>query len=98
MGSAGRALAVILGLASLSACSGRPPPDQADALVGAWRSHIKVSSGVLASLPDLEFMTVFNAGGTMTESSNFDGAPPVPPAYGAWRRTAERKFQARYDF
>jgi hypothetical protein len=43
---------------------------------------------------DLQFMTVFNAGGTMTESSNYDGAssnydgaPPVPPAYGVWRRT-----------
>ena len=49
-------------------------------------------------MPNLEFMTVFNAGGTMTESSNFDGAPPVPPAYGVWRRTGEHAFQARYEF
>jgi hypothetical protein len=49
-------------------------------------------------MPNLEFMTVFNAGGTMTESSNFDGVPPVPPAYGVWRRTGERTFQARYEF
>ena len=37
-------------------------------------------------MKDLEFMYVFNVGGTMTASSNYDGAPPVPPAYGVWRR------------
>lgn len=97
---AGRALAVTLGLAALSACDSAPSSrgSSSDALVGAWRSQIKVGSGVLASMRGLEFMTVFNAGGTMTESSNFDGAPPVPPAYGAWRRTADGAFEARYSF
>lgn len=99
-GSAARALSVMLALAALSACSAGSPSStaQPDALVGAWRSHIKVSTGALASMPDLQFMTVFNAGGTMTESSNFDGVPPVPPAYGVWRQIAERRFQAKYDF
>jgi len=99
MDSLGRALAATLGLTALSACHAAPDrAAQPEALVGAWRSQIRPTSGALTSMQDLEFMTVFNAGGTMTESSNFDGAPPVPPAYGVWRRTAERTFQARYDF
>ena len=99
-GSAVRALSVMLALAALSACNAGSPSTSAqpNALVGAWRSHIKVTSGALASMPDLQFMTVFNAGGTMTESSNFDGVPPVPPAYGVWHRISERRFQAKYDF
>lgn len=96
MGPGIRALTLTLGLAFLSACHASPA--RTDALIGAWRSHISVHSGVLAAMPDLEFMTVFNAGGTMTESSNFDGAPPVPPAYGVWRRTGDRTFQASYQF
>lgn len=47
---------------------------------------------------DLEFLYVFNQGGTMTESSNYDGAPPVPPAYGAWRATAPNQFEATYVY
>ena len=95
-GIAVRVLVVTLGLTCLWACQERSP--QPDALVGAWRTHITADSGALVSMPGLQFMTVFNAGGTMTESSNFDGAPPVPPAYGVWRQTGERTFQARYDF
>jgi len=34
----------------------------------------------------------------MTESSNYDAAPPVPPAYGVWRRTGLRKDEAKYQF
>ena len=34
----------------------------------------------------------------MTESSNYDGAPPVPPAYGLWKGTGPRQFEARYEF
>src|SRR5207253_864595 len=45
-----------------------------------------------------EFMYVFNAGGTMTESSNYDGAPPVPPAYGVWKKSGPRQFEAKYTF
>jgi len=43
-------------------------------------------------------MYVFNAGGTMTESSNHDSAPPVPPAYGVWRKTGARQYEAKYKF
>ncbi len=43
-------------------------------------------------------MYAFNVGGTMTESSNYDAVPPVPPAYGAWRKVGLRKFEAKYQF
>src|SRR5262249_35819283 len=69
-----------------------------DALVGAWRSQIHFSDGAFAEVHDLEFTYVFNAGGTMTESSNYDGAPPVPPAYGTWRQVGSRQFEAKYAF
>ena len=36
----------------------------------------------LAAMKNLEFMYVFDADGTMTESSNYDSFPPGPPAYG----------------
>jgi hypothetical protein len=67
-------------------------------LVGAWRGKVQFKTGPLASVKDLEFMYVFNEGGTMTESSNYDGAPPVPPAYGVWRKTGPRRFEAKYAF
>jgi hypothetical protein len=67
-------------------------------LVGAWRSQIHFSSGAFAPMKDLEFMYVFNQGGTMTESSNYDAAPPVPPAYGIWRATGPRQFELKYVF
>ncbi len=69
-----------------------------EALVGAWKSQIRFTSGAFASIQDLEFMYVFNAGGTLTESSNYDGVPPVPPAYGIWRRIGPNRFEARYEF
>ena len=69
-----------------------------DELVGAWRGKVEFKSGALAEFKELEFMYVFNAGGTMTESSNYDAAPPVPPAYGVWRKTGTREFEARYEF
>jgi len=43
-------------------------------------------------------MLVFNAGGTMTESSNYDAAPPVPPAYGIWKQVAGHEYEAKYEF
>lgn len=67
-------------------------------LVGAWRSSIQFQSGAFAGIKDLEFMFVFNAGGTLTESSNYDGAPPVPPAYGVWRAVGPGEFEAKYEF
>ena len=60
----------------------RSDTPRSDELVGAWRSNVQFKSGAFASITDLEFMYVFNAGGTLTESSNYDGVPPVPPAYG----------------
>ena len=68
------------------------------ALVGAWRGGVQFPTGAFATTKDLEFMYVFNLGGTMTESSNYDGAPPVPPAYGVWRKVGERKYEAKYAY
>ena len=88
----------------LAAGCGGPPAGgggadtQGHDLAGAWRSTIQFQSGAYAAIQGLEFMYVFNAGGTMTESSNFDGAPPVPPAYGIWRRTGRNRFEAKYEF
>ena len=67
-------------------------------LVGAWRSTVQFETGAFASIKNLEFMYVFNAGGTLTESSNYDGAPPVPPAYGVWRVVGPNEFEAKYEY
>lgn len=75
------------------AASSAPP-----AIVGAWRSSVQFQSGAFAPVKDLEFLYSFNLGGTMTESSNYDAAPPVPPAYGIWRQIGPREYEARYDF
>jgi hypothetical protein len=68
-----------------------------DTLAGAWRAKVQFKSGMLADWKNLEFMYAFNQGGTMTESSNYDGSPPGPPAYGVWRKTGARQFEARYE-
>lgn len=68
-----------------------------DTLAGAWRAKVQFKSGMLADWKGLEFMYSFNQGGTMTESSNYDGSPPGPPAYGVWRKTGARQFEARYE-
>jgi hypothetical protein len=74
-------------------------PDTAAAgLVGEWRAKLQFTSGALAPIKDLEFMYVFNQGGTLTESSNYDASPPVPPAYGIWRKAGDREFEAKYEF
>ncbi len=67
-------------------------------LAGAWRARVQFKTGALAGVSDFEFMYVFNAGGTMTESSNYDGAPPVPPAYGIWKKVGPNQYQAKYQF
>jgi len=83
----------------LLACNPAPARRAAPpAIIGAWRSSLQFSSGAFASIKDLEFMYVFNQGGTLTESSNYDGAPPVPPAYGAWRAISATEFEAKYEF
>ncbi len=76
----------------------RAPDTQAQGLVGAWRASLQFSTGAFSSVKDLEFMYVFNQGGTMTESSNYDAAPPVPPAYGTWRMVGKNQYEARYEF
>ena len=67
-------------------------------LAGAWRSSVQFETGAFASIKNLEFMYAFNAGGTLTESSNYDGAPPVPPAYGVWRVVGPNEFEAKYEY
>jgi hypothetical protein len=69
-----------------------------DDLVGAWYGAMQFTSGAFAETKDLELMYAFAAGGTMTESSNYDAAPPVPPAYGVWRRVGPRQYEAKYQF
>ena len=84
---------------TLLACGPAPVRNDAPApIIGAWRSSLQFSSGAFAGIKDLEFMYVFNQGGTLTESSNYDGAPPVPPAYGVWRAISATEFEAKYEF
>jgi hypothetical protein len=91
------ALSLTAALASV-ACTATRISTEDDALAGAWRSHVQFKTGSMASLKDLEFLYAFNAGGTMTESSNYDASPPVPPAYGVWRKTGPRQYEAKYVF
>ena len=93
-----RRVIVALGFAWLAGCAPAPEPGSGPALVGAWRSTVLFSAGVLAPVEHLEFLYVFNAGGTLTESSNYDAMPPVPPAYGEWRAIAPDQFEAKYTF
>jgi hypothetical protein len=67
-------------------------------LTGAWRGKVEIASGAYADAKDVKFMYVFNAGGTMTESSNYDASPPGSPAYGVWEKTGARQYEARYEF
>ena len=67
-------------------------------IVGAWRARVNFRTGALAAIRDLEFLYVFNTGGTLTESSNYDGAPPVPPAYGVWHKLSPTTYEAKYTF
>lgn len=85
-------------------CNGAPPRAKSDepqevSLAGAWRSQIHFNGGVLAAVPDLEFLYSYNLGGTMTESSNYDeAANSSPPAYGVWKKTGPLQFETRYLF
>lgn len=91
-----------LGLFTSGCTSVLPTPATAESaaenLVGSWRGKIQFTTGSFAAVKDLEFMYVFNAGGTMTESSNYDASPPVPPAYGVWRKVGPRQYEAKYAF
>lgn len=95
-------LSVVSGLLAVG-CAGVTPSrarDQSghDTLVGAWRGRVQFRTGPFAAVKDLEFMYVFNVGGTMTESSNYDASTPVPPAYGVWRAVGPGQFEAKYVF
>lgn len=90
------ALLMMLFLAT-AACAPQPEPEP-ERLIGAWRSSLQFENGAFAEIKDLEFMYVFNAGGTLTESSNYDGAPPVPPAYGVWRKTGTDEYEVKYEY
>jgi hypothetical protein len=92
---------LLLGLLGACRTERRPMAAQvpeAPELVGEWRATLQFTSGAFAAVKDLEFMYAFNQGGTMTESSNYDASPPVPPAYGIWRRVGDREFEAKYEF
>ena len=96
---------VLLGLVALMVVDGRWEPRSVAAssaapveFVGEWRAQLQFTSGAFAAIKDLEFMYVFNQGGTMTESSNYDASPPVPPAYGIWRKLGDREFEIKYEF
>src|SRR5439155_9709259 len=67
-------------------------------LAGQWRSEVRFRDGAFAPINDLEFMYAFHADGTMMESSNYDAAPPVPPAYGIWRKVGPGRYEAKYEF
>ena len=67
-------------------------------LIGSWRASVQFETGPYSEIKDLNFMYIFNSDGTMLESSNYDAAPPVPPAYGIWRSLGEHQFEAKYEF
>jgi len=96
-------LALLLLALLPAACATTPRTDAPEPLVGAWRSHIQFASGDYAAVHDMEFLYAFNPGetatsGVMTESSNYDAAPPGPPAYGVWLQTGPLHFDAFYVF
>jgi hypothetical protein len=72
--------------------------NQTEQLVGAWKGKVQFKTGAVAEIKDFEFMWVFNSGGTMTESSNYDAVPPTPPAYGIWKKIGDKQYEARYEF
>ena len=81
----------------LFSCGEQKNPQSED-IVGAWKGKVQFKTGVYSEIKDFEFMWVFNSGGTMTESSNYDGVPPTPPAYGIWKNTGDKQYEARYEF
>jgi hypothetical protein len=90
----------IIGIAATTIFAGRNsgPAPSLPRLVGAWHAHVQFKDGPFASAKDLDLMFAFNEGGTMTESSNYDESPPVPPAYGIWRSVGKDRFEARYEY
>ena len=102
-----RLLLPLLFVGLLAACTAQAPGGAQPVthvslppLTGAWRASIDVKSGALTEAKGLEFMYVFNSDHTLSESSNYDAAPPVPPAYGVWRSVpgSGAVFEAKYEF
>ena len=93
-----RPITALLAACALAACAQPPAPGPASTLAGAWRSQVQFSGGPFAAVRDLQFMYVIHPDGTLTESSNYDAAPPAPPAYGSWRQTGPGQFRAHYEF
>ena len=91
-------LLVVLALLASGCQKSAPPVSVTHAITGTWRVAIQFESGDFAPIKDLQFMTAFHQGGTLTESSNYDGAPPVPPAYGIWRDKGNGAYEAKYEF
>jgi hypothetical protein len=109
MRTTSRLLVLLLAVSGVAACTQRgsqatqqqsqAASDTAAAeLAGEWRAQLQFTSGAFAAIKDLEFMYSFNQGGTLTESSNYDASPPVPPAYGIWRKVGPKEFEAKYEF
>jgi len=98
------AFAALLTACTAQAPGGPEPTSKSNvsppSLHGAWRASIDVKSGAFTAAKGLEFMYVFHNDGTLTESSNYDAAPPVPPAYGVWRSVPGNGavFEAKYEF
>ena len=90
------ALSVVLILFTFSCM--KQAENRTENLVGAWKGKVQFNTGVYAEIKDFEFMYVFNSGGTMTESSNYDGVPPTPPAYGIWKKAGEKEYETHYEF
>lgn len=95
---------MLLSAASVITSCAKAPASQAAAaeggqLVGAWRSKITFQNGALAGMKNLEFLLAYSAGGTMTESSNYDeAANSSPPAYGVWKEIDAHTFETKYLF
>ena len=89
---------LLTALSAVTFSCGDSKNTEPDELIGAWKGKVQFRTGMFAEVKDLEFMWVFNNGGTMTESSNYDGAPPMPPAYGIWKKISDRQYEARYEF
>ena len=91
--------ALMLGGLLATGCHVQMDTDSAD-LTGSWRSDVVFTSGAYAdpTYKGVKFLYAFNPGGSMMESANYDAVPPVPPAYGVWKKTGRRQYVARYEF
>lgn len=90
-------IGVLVALAVAGCAKSNNASKTAPSLEGGWRAHVGFTSGPLKGVP-FQFLITYAAGGGMVESSNFDEAPPVPPAYGSWGRTGTNTFKSSYVF